>query len=94
MIIKKIYCILRDYIKNLVHCIIRDDYANAAGEMSYMTALGIFPFMLFLMAVFGWLGKTFFINKIISGLSAVAPQQVIDMINLVLNSLHQCLQSS
>ena len=85
--IKKIFCILKEYLENLVHSIIRDDYANAAGEMAYMTALGIFPFMLFLMAVFGWLGKTFFINKIIAGLSAIAPEQVIDMINLVLNEV-------
>ena len=81
---KKIIEILKEYFQNLVKSIIRDDYANAAGEMAYMTALGIFPFMLFLMAVFGWLGKTFFINKIIFGLSTIAPQSVIDMINGVL----------
>ena len=52
--------------------------------MAYMTALGIFPFMLFLMAVFGWLGKTSFIDKIIYGLSTIAPQSVIDLINGVL----------
>ena len=82
--LKKIINILKEYFQNLVKSIIRDDYANAAGEMAYMTALGIFPFMLFLMAVFGWLGKTFFINKIIFGLSTIAPQSVIDMINGVL----------
>lgn len=82
--IKKIIEILKEYLQNLITSIIRDDYANAAGEMAYMTALGIFPFMLFLMAVFGWLGKTFFINKIIFGLSAIAPQSVIDLINGVL----------
>jgi len=82
--VKKIIDILKEYLQNLIKCIIRDDYANAAGEMAYMTALGIFPFMLFLMAVFGWLGKTFFINKIIFGLSAIAPQGVIDLINGVL----------
>ena len=81
---KKIIDILKEYIQNLVQSIIRDDYANAAGEMAYMTALGIFPFMLFLMAVFGWLGKTFFIDKIIYGLSTIAPQGVIDLINGVL----------
>ena len=81
---KKVIDILREYLQNLIKSIIRDDYANAAGEMAYMTALGIFPFMLFLMAVFGWLGKTFFINKIIFGLSTIAPQSVIDMINGVL----------
>ena len=81
---KKVVDILKEYLQNLIKSIIRDDYANAAGEMAYMTALGIFPFMLFLMAVFGWLGKTFFINKIIFGLSTIAPQSVIDMINGVL----------
>ena len=81
---KKVINILKEYLQNLIKSIIRDDYANAAGEMAYMTALGIFPFMLFLMAVFGWLGKTFFINKIIFGLSTIAPQSVIDMINGVL----------
>ncbi len=82
--IKKIYEILKEYLQNLIKSIIRDDYANAAGEMAYMTALGIFPFMLFTMAVFGWLGKKIFINKIIFGLSTIAPQGVIDLINSVL----------
>lgn len=85
--LKKIYEILKEYIQNLINAIIRDDYANAAGEMAYMTALGIFPFMLFLMAIFGWLGKTFFINKIIFGLSTVAPQGVIFLINNVLEEV-------
>lgn len=83
----KIFKILKEYFNNLIASIIRDDYANAAGEMAYMTALGIFPFMLFLMAVFGWLGKTFFINKIIFGLSTIAPQSVIDLINAVLDEV-------
>ena len=65
----KVIQIIKEYIQNLVQSIIRDDFGNAAGEMAYMTALGIFPFMLFLMAVFGFLGKTFFINKIICFLS-------------------------
>lgn len=81
---KKIIDILKEYLQNLVKSIIRDDYANAAGEMAYMTALGIFPFMLFLMAVFGWLGKTTFIDKIIYGLSTIAPQGVIGLIKGVL----------
>lgn len=85
--IKKIYEILKDYIQNLIKSIIRDDFANAAGEMAYMTALGIFPFMLFLMAVFGWLGKKFFVNKIIFGLSLIAPEGVIELINDVLTEV-------
>jgi len=84
---KKVFKILKEYLTNLIQCIIRDDYANAGGEMAYMAALGIFPFMLFIMAVFGWLGKTFFVNKIIFGLSTIAPQSVIDLINGVLNEV-------
>ena len=84
---KKVFQILKEYIVNLVQSIIRDDFANAAGEMAYMTALGIFPFMLFLMAIFGWLGKKFFINKIIFSLSAIAPASVIDLINEVLKEV-------
>lgn len=86
-ILKKVIEILKEYLQNLIKSIIRDDFANAAGEMAYMTALGIFPFMLFLMAVFGGLGKTFFINKIITGLSIVAPVGVIELINDVLNEV-------
>jgi len=84
---KKVFKILKEYIVNLVQSIIRDDFANAAGEMAYMTALGIFPFMLFLMAIFGWLGKKFFINKIIFSLSAIAPASVIDLINEVIKEV-------
>lgn len=85
--LKKIYEIVKEYILNLIHSIIKEDFGNAAGEMAYMMALGIFPFMLFLMAVFGILGKKFFINKIIFGLSAFAPPSVIDMINKVLGEV-------
>ena len=84
---KKIIEIIKEYIQNLIKCIIRDDFGNAAGEMAYMTALGIFPFMLFIMAVFGFLGKTFFVNKVIFGLSAIAPASVITLINNVLNEV-------
>lgn len=84
---KKIIQILKEYLVNLVNSIIRDDFANAAGEMAYMTTLGIFPFMLFLMAVFGSLGKTFFVNKVITGLNTIAPQGVVDLINVVLDEV-------
>lgn len=79
--------IVKEYFINLINCIIEQDFANAAGEMAYMLSLGIFPFMLFLTAVFGWLGKKAFVTKIIMALSAVAPTSVIDMIHRVLNEV-------
>lgn len=84
---KKALQVLKEYLYNLIQSIIKDDFANAAGEMAYMMALGIFPFMLFLMAVFGWLGKKFFINKVIFSLSTIAPMGVIDLINDVLREV-------
>lgn len=79
--------LVKEYIRNLIDSIINEDFANAAGEMAYMLAIGIFPFMLFLTAVFGWLGKKFFITKIISALSTVAPDGVIELIQSVLREV-------
>ena len=81
------YNLLKEYITNLIDSIISEDFANAAGEMAYMLAIGIFPFMLFLTAVFGWLGKKVFVTKIITALSTVAPSGVIDLIQGVLKEV-------
>ena len=79
--------LLKEYIRNLIDSIIAEDFGNAACEMAYMLALGIFPFMLFLTAVFGWLGKKAFVLKIIAALSTVAPPGVIDLIHRVLKEV-------
>ena len=79
--------IIKEYFTNLIESIIAQDFANAGGEMAYMLSLGIFPFMLFLTAVFGWLGKKAFVTKIIGALSAVAPDSVIDLIKRVLEEV-------
>lgn len=75
---------VKEYLENLITTIVKEDFPNAAGEMAYMLVIGVFPFMLFLTAVFGWLGKKFFMTKLIMVLSTVAPNGVIDLINLVL----------
>lgn len=79
--------IIKEYIINLINTIIAQDFANAGAEMAYMLALGVFPFMLFLTAVFGWLGKKIFVSKIIMALSTVAPPGVIDLIQGVLREV-------
>ncbi len=79
--------IIKEYLTNLIDSIITEDFANAAGEMAYMLAIGIFPFMLFLTAVFGWLGKKVFVSKIIVALSTVAPNGVIELIQGVLKEV-------
>ena len=80
--------LIKEYFFNLVDSIINEDFPNAAAEMAYMLVIGIFPFMLFLTAVFGWLGKKFFMGKLLAALSAVAPADVIKMITSVLKEVN------
>ena len=63
--------LIKEYFFNLIDSIIHEDFPNAAAEMAYMLVIGIFPFMLFLTAVFGWLGKKFFMGKLLAALSTV-----------------------
>ncbi len=79
--------LIKEYILTLISTIISEDFGNAAAEMAYMLAIGIFPFMLFLTAVFGWLGKKIFVTKIIAALSTVAPEGVIQLITGVLREV-------
>lgn len=80
--------ILKEYFFNLVDTIINEDFPNAAGEMAYMLVIGIFPFMLFLTAVFGWLGKQFFMTKLLAALATVAPADVVKLITSVLKEVN------
>ncbi len=80
--------IIKEYFLNLLDSIIHEDFPNAAAEMAYMSVIGIFPFMLFLTAVFGWLGKQFFMTKLLAALAAVAPYDVVKMINSVLKEVN------
>ncbi len=79
--------LVKEYFFNLIDSIVHEDFPNAAAEMAYMFVIGIFPFMLFLTAVFGWLGKKFFMGKLLAALATVAPADVINMINSVLKEV-------
>lgn len=85
--IKKAGATVKEYFFNLIESIVNEDFPNAAAEMAFMMAIGIFPFMLFLMAVFGWLGKKTFVAKILTALATIAPHEVIDLITTVLNEV-------
>lgn len=56
-----------------------------ASEMAFMFILGIFPFLLFLMAFFAWLGKKSLINPILNFLTAITPSDVSRLIDNTLN---------
>ena len=88
---------LKDIIKNLmknkyshalislIRSIIKNDFFGMAAEMGFMLVVGIFPFMLFLMAVFGWLGNKSYMDPVLKVLSTITPNQTMDLLKSVLN---------
>ena len=46
-------------LKRLIISVIKNDFYGMAAEMGFMMVIGIFPFMLFLMAIFGWICSAF-----------------------------------
>ena len=85
--LKKAKSTFAEYFYKLIETMVNEDFANAAAEMAFMMAIGIFPFMLFVTAIFGWLGKKFFMAKFLAVLSNVAPNDVIHLIQKVLNEV-------
>ncbi len=74
-------------VKKLIKSIIRNDFCGMAAEMGFMMVIGIFPFMLFLMAVFGWMGHKSMMGPILLFLNNVMPAQAINLIKSVLNEV-------
>ncbi len=75
------------YIKTIIHLvrsIIKNDFFGMAAEMSFMLIAGFFPFMLFLMAVFGWMGNKAYMDPILKILSNFMPPQALGLLNSVL----------
>ncbi len=83
---------LRKLIKNkyiralvrLVKSIIKNDFYGMAAEMGFMLVVGIFPFMLFLMAVFGWMGNKSYLDAILRVLANIMPVQAMNLLKSVL----------
>lgn len=88
---------IKDIIKNLmknkcthwlialIRAIIKNDFFGMAAEMGFMLVVGIFPFMLFLMAIFGWMGNRSYMDPILKVLSKITPHQTMDLLQSVLN---------
>lgn len=75
------------YIRALIRVIksiIKNDFYGMAAEMGFMLVVGIFPFMLFLMAVFGWLGNKSYMDPILLALSNIMPKQAMALLKSVM----------
>lgn len=71
-------------IIRIIKSIIKNDFYGMAAEMGFMLVVGFFPFVLFLMTVFGWLGNRSYLDSILRVLSNIIPAQAMNLINLVL----------
>ncbi len=69
----------------LIRSIIKNDFFGMAAEMGFMLVVGIFPFMLFLMAIFGWMGNRSYMDPILRVLSTITPHQTMELLKSVLN---------
>ena len=71
----------------LVTSIIQNDFYGRAAEMGFMMVIGIFPFMLLLMAIFGWMGNRSYMDSILRVLSNIIPEQAMNLILTVLSEV-------
>ena len=74
-------------LKKLISSVIENDFFGMAAEMGFMLVIGIFPFMLFLMAVFGWMGNQSLMDPIIIFLANFMPDQAMNLIITVLSEV-------
>ena len=79
---------MRNYIESLIKKIIDQDFFGVAAEMAFWFILGLFPFLLFLTALFGWMGKKTLISPILTFITNIAPK---DVSNLILNTLEEAM---
>ncbi|MBR1908120.1 YihY/virulence factor BrkB family protein [bacterium] len=75
------------YLKRLITSVLDNDFFGMASEMSYMLCLGIFPMMLFLTGIFGWLGKHEFMRPIFAFMSSIMPGESMSLVQTVLKEV-------
>ncbi len=74
-------------IINTVKGVVDNDLFGMASEMGFMLVIGFFPFMLFLMAFFGWLGKHTFMIPLMQFMQQVMPDDIIGLLQRVMNEV-------
>lgn len=67
-----------------IKSVIVNDFYGMAAEMGFMLVVGFFPFMLFLMAIFGWLGNRSYLDSMLRVLASIMPNQAMNLLQSVL----------
>lgn len=74
-------------IRSIIQSVVDNDFFGMASEMGFMLCIGICPFMLFLTALFGWIGKHSFMNPILIFMQNIIPSDAMNLIHTVLNEI-------
>lgn len=74
-------------LRNIIRAVVDNDLFGMAAEMGFMLVIGFFPFILFLTAVFGWLGKHTFMNPMMDFFCKVIPGDVLNLLQIVMNDI-------
>ena len=74
-------------IRNIIKSVVDNDFFGMASEMGFMLCIGFFPFILFLTALFGWLGKHTLMAPLFIFLQQVIPDDVMNLLQTVLNEV-------
>ncbi len=74
-------------IKSIIDSVVENDFFGMASEMGFMLCIGIFPFILFLTAIFGFIGKNSFMGPIFIFMHNIMPTDVINLMNTVLDEV-------
>lgn len=74
-------------IKSIIDSVVENDFFGMASEMGFMLCIGIFPFILFLTAIFGFIGKNSFMGPIFIFMHNIMPTDVINLMNTVLEEV-------
>lgn len=74
-------------IKNIIQSVVENDFFGMASEMGFMLTIGICPLILFLTALFGYIGKHTFMNPIFIFMQNIMPADALNVIKIVLNEV-------
>ncbi len=75
------------FIKSVILSAVENDFFGMASEMGFMLTIGICPLILFLTALFGCIGKHYFMNPIFIFMQNIMPSNALNVIKIVLNEV-------
>lgn len=74
-------------IKSIIKSVVDNDFFGMASEMGFMLTIGICPIIIFLTAIFGYLGKHSFMNPIFIFMQNIMPADALNIVNIVLREV-------